>query len=112
MRQVGILAAAGIYALNHNIERLAQDHENAVRLAEGLNKLGVFRAPPPQTNIVVVDVLRGSLDGWLDRLREAGVLAVGFGPQRMRMVTHLDIDATDITEALERVARVAGAVAA
>jgi threonine aldolase len=112
MRQAGILAAAGIFALEHNVRRLADDHENAARLAEGLNKLGVFRAPGPQTNIVVVDVLSGSLEVWVERLREAGVLAVPFGPQRLRMVTHLDVDAAAISEALDRISRVAGAVAA
>lgn len=112
MRQAGILAAAGIYALEHNVDRLAQDHENAARLAEGLNKLGVFRVPPPQTNIVVVDVLEGSLEAWIERLREAGVLVVPFGAERMRLVTHLDVDAAAIAEALDRVSRLAGAVAA
>ncbi len=112
MRQVGILAAAGLYALEHNIERLAEDHANAARLAEGLRRIGAFTPNTPQTNIVVADVVRGDLDAWLRAFRDAGVLAVAFGPQRMRLVTHLDVSATDVEEALARIERVAGVFAA
>ena len=112
MRQVGILAAAGIYALDHNIERLAEDHENARLLADGLRELGPFRPNVPQTNIVVVDVLRGSLGEWLRTFEQAGVLAVAFGPQRMRLVTHINISRADIDEALRRIQDAVGAVVA
>jgi threonine aldolase len=111
MRQAGILAAAGIYALEHNVERLAQDHANASRLADGLRKFDAFAPNHPQSNIVVAHVVRGDLDRWLASFRESGLLAVAFGPQRMRMVTHINITGDDITEALARVERAVGAVA-
>jgi threonine aldolase len=66
----------------------------------------------PRTNIVVADVVQGKLDTWLAAFREAGVLAVAFGPQRMRMVTHINVTSADIAEALSRIERVAGAVPA
>jgi threonine aldolase len=112
MRQVGILAAAGIYALENNVDRMTEDNVNARRLAAGLGRLGAFAPNEPQTNIVVADVTRGDLDDWLAAFREAGVLAVGFGQQRMRMVTHLDVSAADVEDALSRIERVAGAVPA
>jgi threonine aldolase len=111
MRQVGILAAAGLFALEQNVERLADDHSNAKRLAAGLRGLDAFAPNEPQTNIVVVDVLRGTVEGWLAGLRDAGVLAVAFGPRRLRMVTHLDVESSDIDEALIRIERAAVATA-
>lgn len=109
MRQAGILAAAGLYALEHNVSRLSEDHENATRLAAGLGRIEAFRVGAPSTNIVVIDVLRGSVDGWLEALTDAGVLAVGFGPSRLRMVTHLDVDREAVDEAVARAERVAAA---
>ncbi len=112
MRQVGILAAAGLYALEHNAGRLGEDHANANRLAAGLRQFEAFVPNEPQTNIVVVDVVRGTVDGWLAALREAGVLAVAFGPRRLRMVTHLDVTTSDVDEALARIARTAAVAGA
>ena len=109
MRQAGVLAAAGLYALDHNTGRLATDHENAARLAAGIATLGPFRTPVPQTNIVVVDVLEGDVAAWVSRFAAEGVLAVPFGPGRLRMVTHLDVSATDIDETLVRLKRATGA---
>jgi len=111
MRQVGILAAAGLYALQNNVVRLADDHANARALADGLRELGPFRPNTPQTNIVVADVLRGHLNDWLAAFEREGVLAVAFGPQRMRLVTHINITRADIDEALGRIQRAVGAVA-
>jgi len=111
MRQVGILAAAGLYAFDHNIARLADDHANARRLAAGLAHFDVFEPNVPQTNIVVANVRRGTLDGWLNAFRERGLLAVPFGRGRMRMVTHLNITQDDIDEALRRVRDAVEAVA-
>ncbi|HMS58685.1 MAG TPA: low-specificity L-threonine aldolase [Tepidiformaceae bacterium] len=111
MRQVGIPAAAGLYAFEHNIARLADDHANARLLAAGLAELGVFEPNVPQTNIVVANVRRGSLEQWVGAFREQGVLAVPFGRGRMRMVTHLNITREDIEEALRRVRRAVEAVA-
>lgn len=112
MRQAGIIAAAGLYAFDNNLERLREDHENARRLADGLRELEVFRPNHPTSNIVVADILRGELSTWLSAFREAGVLAVPFGPQRMRLVTHINVSRADIDEALSRISLVAQAVAA
>ena len=111
MRQAGVLAAAGIHALAHNIERLAEDHENARTLAEGLGRLRAFAVQTPATNIVVLRVLEGTRDGWLAAFADAGVRAVPFGAGRIRMVTHKDVDAAGIEEALGRIERAAVAVA-
>lgn len=111
MRQAGILAAAGLYALDHNIDRIAEDHENARALADGLRELGPFRPNVPETNIVVADVVGGRLGDWLAAFEEAGVRAVAFGPQRLRMVTHIDISRADIDEALRRIQTAVGVVA-
>ena len=112
MRQAGILAAAGIYALEHNVARMEDDHANAAMLARGLAKLGPFVPNQPHTNIVVADVVQGDLAGWLAAFRDKGVLAVAFGPQRMRMVTHINITTDDIQQALIRVEQCVGAVSA
>jgi threonine aldolase len=94
MRQAGIIAAAGLYALEHNVARLAQDHANAERLARGLREIGL-EVEPPQTNMVFVNVPEGFADHMVNN--EILVLA---GP-RMRLVTHLDVDAAAIDRALE-----------
>ncbi|OGO50573.1 MAG: threonine aldolase [Chloroflexi bacterium RBG_16_68_14] len=110
MRQVGVIAAPGIVALETMVERLAEDHQNARLLAQGLAQIPGLRIDPEsvQTNIVVVGVDDPSFPG---RLREAGVLTTGFGPTRVRMVTHYGITRQDIEEALERVRRVVEAAA-
>jgi threonine aldolase len=109
MRQVGILAAAALYALDHHIDRLREDHENARRLAEAIQSVdGLELVYPVDTNIVVfrLDEKLGAVDGFLARLKERGVLAVPFGPRIVRMVTHLDVSAADI----ETVAGVLGSI--
>lgn len=111
MRQAGVLAAAALYALQHHIDRLAEDHANAKRLAEGLRRFEAFAPNEPQTNIVVVEVRSGSAEGWLRAFADEGVLAVPFGPNRFRMVTHLDVTAADVEEALRRIERAALAIA-
>lgn len=91
MRQVGILAAAGLYALDHHVERLADDHRRARRLAEALGQLpGVTMAGPPETNLVYLGV--PDAPGLAARLRDAGVLVSDMGPTTLRLVTHLDVD--------------------
>jgi threonine aldolase len=110
MRQVGILAAAGLYALDHNITRLSEDHANARALADGLRKLAPFRPNDPATNIVVVDITQGRLSDWLSAFEQQGVLGVAFGPQRMRLVTHINITRDDVDQALARIASIAGAL--
>jgi len=106
MRQAGVLAAAGIYALDHNVDRLADDHVNAARLAEGLGSFEVFSPESPQTNILAVGLRAGTSASWGKALREAGVLCTAFGPKRLRFVTHVNITADDIEEALRRIERV------
>jgi threonine aldolase len=102
MRQAGILAAAALHALDNHIGRLRDDHENATRLAEFVEKVpGLSIAFPVETNIVVVavDPARWTTDALLGALRESGVMAVPFGAGRIRMVTHLDVSADDIERA-------------
>lgn len=102
MRQVGILAAAGLYALDHNLERLGRDHERARRLAAGCDALDGIRAPTPDTNIVMIHVDRDDVtpDELSARLEERGVLLLATGPGRLRAVTHLDVDDRGIDRAL------------
>ena len=94
MRQAGIIAAAGLYALENNVARLAQDHANAERLARGLREIGL-EVEPPQTNMVFVNVP----EGFADHLVNNEILVLA-GP-RLRLVTHLDVDAAAIDRALE-----------
>ena len=111
MRQVGVIAAAGIVALETMVERLAEDHAHARLLAEGLAQVPGLRIDPAavQSNIVVFGVDDGA--ALQSRLRELGVLTTAFGPTRVRMVTHYGIERGDIEEALERVRRAAVAAA-
>jgi len=98
LRQAGILAAAALHALDHHIERLAEDHANARALAEGLQGLPGVKAQTPQTNIVFVDLAPEKASGAVERLAAAGVLATGL--YRLRLVTHLDVSAADIPRAV------------
>ncbi|RMF85329.1 MAG: aminotransferase class I/II-fold pyridoxal phosphate-dependent enzyme, partial [Planctomycetota bacterium] len=105
MRQVGVIAAAALYALEHNIERLAEDHANARRLAEGLAGLPGIRLDPQtvETNIVVFDIdaaRLGSADAFAARLEQRGVRFFAIGPTTCRLVTHMDVDARGIDRAL------------
>jgi threonine aldolase len=102
MRQAGIIAAAGVYALRHHVERLAEDHANARRLADGLAGLpGVVLDPASvETNIVLFDVAGDSAEGVAARLLERGVRMGALGPRTIRAVTHLDVDADAIDRAV------------
>lgn len=110
MRQVGILAAAGLYAIENNIARLAEDHLNARLLAEGLSRLSGFAVDLSRvvTNIVIADVAGSghSPAEILDQMKTVGVLAVPFGRTRIRMVTHLDVNRDDCQDALERLKKI------
>lgn len=108
MRQSGILGAAGLYALEHNLGRLAEDHRHAALLAERLAGHPRVRPLPPDTNIVMLDLTDGSLtaDAALARLGHAGVLVVPFGPRRLRAVTHLDVSRDDVMRAADVIATV------
>lgn len=103
LRQVGVVAAAARHALAHHIDRLADDHANAARLAEGLAGLPGVTVQPPQTNIVFVDVAPEKAVGAVDRLKAAGVLATGL--YRLRLVTHLDVSRDDIERAIPLIRR-------
>jgi threonine aldolase len=108
MRQAGIVAAACLYALDHHVERLAEDHENARRLAEGLAEIGAGVDPATvETNIVWFDAPGGMSAADLSTaLREQGVLIGAYGQHRMRAVTHLDVTLADIDSALRTSARI------
>ncbi len=107
MRQAGYLAAAGIYALDHNIGRIEDDHRRALTLATTLQGLkGVKYVIPPETNIVIFDVENGAKI--LAFLEEKGLRAIAFGKNRIRMVTHLDINDADISRTIEILRSVLG----
>jgi threonine aldolase len=101
MRQAGLLAAAASHALDHHVERLAQDHALARRLADGLEGIPGLQCTPPDTNIVFVDLVgpaRERSAELLQHLQAQGVLATGL--YRLRFVTHLDVDAAGIERAI------------
>ncbi len=98
MRQAGVLAAAGRYAIEHHVARLALDHDNAARLAAGLAKHRALDVPPPQTNMVFVTVREGRADGFAEHLAANGVQITGSAHQRW--VTHLDVGRADVDRAI------------
>jgi threonine aldolase len=102
MRQVGVLAAAGLYALDHNIERLADDHRRAVELARRLSEV-TSGVSSPHTNIVVVDLPEGGpvAAEVVTAAGEAGVLVSLIGARTVRLVTHLDVDDADCARAAD-----------
>lgn len=101
MRQAGIVAAAGLYALEHHVARLADDHRNALALAEGLRGLPGLTVELPETNIVWVDAAPPLASRLVPALAEQGVLATGTG--KIRFVTHLDVSAADVTATIAAV---------
>jgi threonine aldolase len=106
MRQVGIIAAAGLYAVKYNINRMADDHSNAKILASGLSEIDIFQIDLTrvQTNIVVVLIKSGENAAQIvERLNSMNVKAVPFGERKLRFVTHLDVTRADCEEALNRI---------
>ena len=105
MRQAGILAAAAMYALEYNLERLSEDHANARRLAEAIADLPGLSIQPEsvETNIVYFDVpaSMGTARAFCDRLKAEGVWMLPVAPQRVRAVTHLDVPRAGIDRAIE-----------
>ncbi|MET0835909.1 MAG: beta-eliminating lyase-related protein, partial [Thermoleophilaceae bacterium] len=95
-RQSGIVAAGCLYALDNHVERLAEDHENARVLADGLAVLGLD-VVAPETNIVIFS----APDGFVRGMAERGVELSGTPDGRVRAVTHLDVDRSQVEEALE-----------
>ncbi|MEO8588035.1 MAG: GntG family PLP-dependent aldolase [Flavobacteriales bacterium] len=107
-RQAGILAAAGLHALDHHIKRLADDHARAKRLETALaGRPFVESMMPVETNIVVFTVKSMEVNDLLSRLREQGVIAVQFGPRTVRFVTHLDVSDADIDHVITALDRIA-----
>ncbi len=106
MRQAGIIAAAGIYALDHHVDRLAEDHDNARHLAGRLGQIPGITVEPVATNLVFFDVAGSdqSAPQLAERLVEQGVRMNPFGATRMRAGVHLDIDRPGIDEAADLVA--------
>ena len=110
LRQAGILAAAGLYALEHHVERLHEDHENAQVLAEALDQvqgLKVLR-PDIMTNILCVDTTDSGKSGveWVKIMADQGIKIGANGPFSIRFVTHLDVNRNDIMEAIDRLRQV------
>lgn len=103
LRQAGLLAAAALHALDHHVQRLADDHALAQRLADGLRGIDGLTVRSAQTNIVFVDVADGRGPALLAYLRDHGVLATGL--IGLRFVTHLDVDAAGIDHAVACVRR-------
>ncbi|KQV96416.1 low-specificity L-threonine aldolase [Pelomonas sp. Root1237] len=98
LRQVGLLAAAADHALTHHVDRLADDHALAKRLAEGLAALPGVTVTPPQTNIVFAQISDGRTPALLEHLKSRGVLATGL--IGLRFVTHLDVDTPGVDHAI------------
>ena len=114
MRQVGILAAACLHALDHHVARLADDHARARRLAEGFAEAAGARVIAPDTNIVFVDLDSPAPDAKtvVARLMDRGVRMSAYGPRRVRAIAHLDVDDAGIERAVAAFREVLGAPAA
>ncbi|MBD1586849.1 threonine aldolase family protein [Pseudomonas typographi] len=103
-RQAGIMAAAGLYAVQNMVTRLSDDHRHALMLSTQINQLGLaISASQPQTNIVQVDISKTGLDSltWVDNLERAGLRVRPWGADRLRCVTHRHIDDDDIHRAVQ-----------
>jgi threonine aldolase len=106
MRQSGVLSAACLYALDHNLDRLAQDHQHARRLADRLAGLRSLAVTPPETNIVMLDLADRAAGDAALLLEQAGVRLAVYGPRRLRAVTHLDVSAADVDHAADLITQV------
>ena len=106
MRQAGVIAAAGVYALEHNLERLAEDHANARVIAEGIDDIPgtTVRRPEVPTNIVMFDTDAPAAE-LVARMRDENVLVSTMGPHTIRCVTHLNVDAAGARHAAAVIAR-------
>jgi threonine aldolase len=107
LRQGGISAAGCLYALDHHVERLAEDHANARALAAGLAQIEGLDVETPETNLVFFSTERIGLSAadLAARLRAEGVLVSTMGPNRVRVCTHLDVTHADVIEAVAVVRR-------
>lgn len=101
MRQAGIIAAGGLYALRNHVERLSIDHTNAKRIGEAAKQNSKCTSVENvETNIVMINT-KGNAQDWVDELAKHGVLCMALGPTRMRLVTHLDVTDEDIEKVCE-----------
>ncbi len=110
LRQAGICAAACLYALDHNVDRLARDHANAKLLARGLSQAPGLDVEDPETNLVFFDTRGAGLtaDALAERVRQQGVSVSTVGPYRVRACTHLDVDAAGVELAIQVIAGAIG----
>lgn len=99
MRQAGVLAAAGLYALDHHVERLAEDHAHARLLAEGLRDLPGVSVEPVQTNMVFLNIADDRAAAFAEHLKQQRIAVTGL--YRLRLVTHLDVSRADIDRAVQ-----------
>ena len=110
MRQAGIIAAAGIYALDHHVQRLTEDHQNAKRLAFGLSEIRGISINPEEveTNILFFDVGRTgkTASQVVEAMKRERVLIYATGKTRIRLVTHLDVSREEIEATLKAFQRV------
>jgi threonine aldolase len=96
MRQAGIIAAGGLFAIRNHVDRLAEDHENARKIGEAAKQNPKCESVENvETNIVMINT-HGSAQDWVNELREKGILCMALSPTRMRLVTHLDVTDEDI----------------
>jgi threonine aldolase len=98
MRQAGVIAAAAQYALEHNVERLADDHQNAADLSAGLAQIDALKVTAPQTNIFYVEIPEAACAPLRDALARQGIRA-SIGPHT-RLVTHLDVTSADVSKTI------------
>lgn len=103
MRQAGFLAAAGIYALKNNIERLKQDHENAKQIGDAISKTSMARSVfPVETNIIIFETVATiSAAEIVDKLKQKNILCYAIAPDRVRLVVHLDITEGMVNKTIE-----------
>ena len=101
LRQSGIIAAGALYGIEHNRDRLVEDHANATRLAAGVGDAGGARVVPPDTNIVMIDLPpHAAAPNVARELAARGLLVSVWAPKRLRAVTHLDVSERDVDEAV------------
>ncbi len=112
MRQVGILAAGALFALEHHVDRLSEDHANAQRLLEGLTERGLLgpRTQPVETNMLFADFGRPAAEV-VAKLSHVGVRVNAEGAHHVRFVCHLDVSSADVDDAMNRIANALGAKA-
>jgi threonine aldolase len=110
MRQVGFLAAAGLYALENHVERLAEDHKHARLIHDNLKEFEpkLLKLEPVETNIVIFSLKKMGAEEFAAQMRDRGILVHAIGPQRIRLVTHLDVSRKDILETVKAFKEVLG----